>query len=196
MRSPDDSRRLYRDWSDSYDTEFARTQDYRLPDLVADAFHAAGGRGKVLDVGAGTGLCAQRLAHHGIGPIDGVDISPEMLAVAAQKRLYSSLFEADITKSHSITGGPYQGIVSAGTFTLGHVGPTAIDELIRVAAPGALFVLSVNVLHWRDADFAGYFASRLGVITPPDLPEVLIYGPAADESHRQDRACLATFSKR
>ena len=66
-----DSRRLYRDWSDSYDTEFARTQDYRLPGLVADAFHAAGGQGKVLDVGAGTGLLAE---HLGGLVVDGIDI--------------------------------------------------------------------------------------------------------------------------
>lgn len=196
LKTPEDSARLYGRWSQSYDSEFASVQDYRLPASVADAFFAAGGRGPVLDVGAGTGLCGERLAYHGIGPLEGVDISPEMLARAEEKRLYSRLFVGDVTGRLAIADGRYQGIVSSGTFTLGHVGPGAIAELLRVAASGALLVLSVNKAHWISAGFGAEFSALAHQITPPDLPEVLIYGPGADPSHREDRAILATFRKR
>lgn len=195
LKTPEDSVRLYGDWAKTYDDEFAATQDYQLPMRVAEAFHAGGGTGPVLDVGAGTGLVGARLAGLGVGPVDGVDISPAMLQVAHEKRVYSSLFEGDLTGRLAVKDGTYAGIVSSGTFTLGHVGPEAIDELLRIAAPGALFVLSVNAAHYQSAGFAATFA-RLGAqISAPDLPIVAIYGPNADPAHRDDRAILATFRK-
>jgi len=36
------------------------------------------------------------------------------------------------------------GGISVGTFTHGHVGPEAIDELLRVAGPGTLFAMGSN----------------------------------------------------
>jgi predicted TPR repeat methyltransferase len=195
MTSPEDSVRIYGEWAKTYDAAFAAAQEYRLPMLVAEAFCASGGSGPVLDVGAGTGLVGARLAGLGTGPVDGVDISPEMLAVAGEKRLYSCLFLGDVTRRLDLGDDTYQGVVSSGTFTLGHVGPAAIVELLRIAAPGALFVLSVNAAHYRSSGFEEVFARLAGRITPPKLPEVAIYGPTADESHRNDRAYLATFHK-
>jgi predicted TPR repeat methyltransferase len=195
MKTPGDSVRLYGQWAKTYDAAFAAAQEYRLPMLVAEAFHAAGGEGPVLDVGAGTGLVGARLGGLGTGPVDGVDISPEMLAVAGEKRVYSSLFVGDLTRRLDVADDTYQGIVSSGTFTLGHVGPTAIVELLRIAAPDALFVLSINAAHYQTAGFAEVLARLAGLITPPELPQVAIYGPSADPSHREDRAYLATFRK-
>lgn len=85
LKTPEDSRRLYADWAASYDAEFAEATGYRLPEAVAAAFAALGGGGPVLDVGAGTGLVAERLSLRGLGPIDGTDISHEMLNVASAK---------------------------------------------------------------------------------------------------------------
>ena len=195
MKTPEDSRRLYDQWATTYDSGFAATQEYYLPYLTAEAFHAAGGRGPVLDVGAGTGLSGTRLAELGVGPLDGLDISTKMLAVAQKKRLYSRLFLGDVTGRLDVVDGAYQGIISSGTFTLGHVGPGAITELLRVAASGALFVLSVNVRHYCAAGFEQFLGGISRQITTPALPEVAIYGGAADPAHRGDRAYLATFRK-
>ena len=195
LKTPEDSRRLYARWAESYDSAFAGAMDYLLPGHVARAFVAAGGGGPVLDIGAGTGLVGLHLAAAGAGPLDGTDISPEMLARAAEKRVYRSLFEGDVTARLPVADGAYRGLVSSGTFTCGHVGPGAIAELLRVAAPGALFVLSVNAAHWGPAGFAETFAALGGAIRDLALPEVPIYGPAADPAHRGDRALLATFRK-
>ena len=118
-----------------------------------------------------------------------------MLAVAAGKRVYRRLFEGDVTGRLEVADGAYAGVTSSGTFTCGHVGPEAIHELLRLAAPGALFVLSVNAAHWGPAGFAATFAALGDRIEGLELPAVPIYGDGGDPAHRDDRALLATFRK-
>ena len=69
--SADATLRLYRDWAASYETGFVAEMQYRLPGHVAAAFVAAGGRGPVLDVGAGTGLLAENLRALGVDCLQG-----------------------------------------------------------------------------------------------------------------------------
>lgn len=189
-------RALYRDWAGSYDDAFIKANGYRLPDLVASAFKAAGGRGPVLDVGAGTGAVAERLADVGIGPIDALDLSQEMLDVAAAKGLYRALYAADVLKPLSSISGHYSGIVSAGTFTHGHVGPDALDHLMAITVPGAVFALSINAQHFEARGFAAKL-DALGVqITDLQTPEAPIYTSNPDPAHQADRAKIVTFVKR
>ena len=195
LRTPDDSVRLYRDWAASYDDGFAVAMGYQLPEAVAAAFAAAGGGGPVLDVGAGTGLLAEALARRGIGPLDGIDISAEMLAAAQQKGVYRRLTRADLTRGLEIAGESYAGVVSSGTFTHGHVGPAAFDALLRVARSGAQFALSINAGVYRDGGFAAKLAALGPAISGLRLEEVAIYGTAADPAHRDDRALVALFVK-
>jgi predicted TPR repeat methyltransferase len=195
LETPEDSIRLYRDWSESYDESFAAAQGYRLPAAVAEAFAAAGGTGPVLDVGAGTGLLAARLAALGIGPVDAADISPEMLAQAEAKGLYRATHVLDLTGPLPLPDAAFNGIVSSGTFTYGHVGPEALDELLRIAAPAARFALSINAGVYETAGFAAKFAALGPTLAGFALAEAAIYGPEADPEHRDDRALIACFSK-
>ncbi len=196
LRTPEDSVQLYRDWAPSYDSDFAKAMDYRLPQRLVAAFaDAFGGEGPVLDVGAGTGLVAQHLAERGIGPVEGVDISAEMLGIAAQKAVYSRLFVGDVTRQLEVEDGRYAGILSAGTFTLGHVGPGALDELLRVARPGALIAITVNEAHWQAAGFAEKFAQLAGKISDLILQRCAIYGDGADDTHAGDMGKIALFRK-
>ena len=188
----------YRDWASSYDTGFATEMQYLLPAHVAAAYLATGSGGPVLDVGAGTGLLAERLREMGFaGEIDAVDFSPEMLARAAEKRLYTGLFRADITQPLDLPRS-YSGIVSSGTFTAGHVGPEALPQLLKVAIPGAQFALSINRRVWSEAGFDQALdrLSAEGAITALVLMEVQIYGTAAaglDPEHGHDRGLIALF---
>ena len=195
LNGTDDVRDLYQAWADSYDTGFAAGQGYQLPQLVAQAYVDAGGAGPVLDVGAGTGLVGQELARHGIGPIDAVDLSADMLRVARCKGIYRNLIEADINAPLPVDD-PYAGIVSAGTFTLGHVGPDGIITLLDWAAPGTLFVISVNARHYVSAGFAGVMAELSSELTDQGIHDVPIYDPArCDPDHRADTARLLIFRK-
>lgn len=194
LTGPEDVRRLYAGWAATYDADFAAARDYRLPAAVARAFAAAGGGGPVLDIGAGTGLLGAALRAAGCtGPIDAVDLSPEMLALAARTGHYRHLVAADVTRPLPLAGG-YAGFVSSGTFTHGHVGPEAIPHLIALAAPGALFALSVNAGVWAAKGFPATLAALpVAGLTTAVEP---IYGPAAaaaDPAHAADRALIVTF---
>ncbi|MCA3437488.1 MAG: class I SAM-dependent methyltransferase [Rhodobacter sp.] len=198
LRTPEDCLRLYRDWAASYDAGFAAGMDYRLPAHVAAAFVAGGGTGPVLDVGAGTGLVGAALRGLGwTGQIDGADLSPQMLDQAREKQVYRDLIEADITRPLPLPGG-YNGVVSSGTFTHGHVGPDAFGPMLAVAAPGALFALSVNLRVWAAAGFEPALAALAGQLRDMQRIEVDIYGAAAarlDPDHAADRAMIVLFRK-
>jgi SAM-dependent methyltransferase len=198
LNSPEACLAHYRAWADSYDSGFADGMDYLLPAHVAAAFRSAGGGSPVLDVGAGTGLLAERLREMGqTGPIDAVDFSAEMLGRAADKGIYRTLAQADITQPIALPR-QYGGIVSSGTFTAGHVGPDAFAHLLALALPGAQFALSVNLRVWSTQGFDRAVAAlqSAGQITALQLIEVQIYGAAAaaiDPDHATDRAQVVLF---
>ena len=95
LQSPDENLKLYARWAESYDTSFVAENDYVLHLAVAKAF-AALGRGPVLDIGAGTGICGAALRTLGVSPVDGTDISTEMLAEADAKQVYRRAVWGDI----------------------------------------------------------------------------------------------------
>jgi len=198
LAGAEDCLRLYAGRADSYDTDFAAGMAYILPAQVAAAWMEGGGTGPVLDIGAGTGLLAAALRGLGFaGAIDGVDLSAEMLARASAKGLYRDLHKADITRPLALEA-RYGGLVSSGTFTHGHVGPEAIAPLMAVAAPGALFALSVNAAVWDKLGFGAALEQLGDAINGLDLREVPIYGKAAqarDPSHAGDRAFIVRFRK-
>jgi predicted TPR repeat methyltransferase len=76
---------------------------YRVPGLIRAALArhpavVAGDRlAPALDLGCGTGFVAVALSDMQVGPLIGVDVSPRMLQMAAEKQLYASLIEADVT---------------------------------------------------------------------------------------------------
>lgn len=195
LKTPEDSVRLYRDWAGSYDTDFAARLDYRLPEATAAAFAEGGGAGPVLDVGAGTGLLGAALRERGIGPVDGLDISSEMLEAAAQKGDYRRLVQADLTRALPLDHGAYAGITSSGTFTHGHVGPEALEGLMQIAAPGALFALSIKVEIYETMGFAETFAAMGPRIAGLELLDCAVYGPGADADHAAHKALIARFRK-
>ncbi len=195
LKTPEDSRSLYAEWADSYDSGFVAQNDYVLHIETARAFVEASGAGPVLDVGAGTGICGAVLAELGVGPIDATDISAEMLAMAMRKDVYRDAIEADLTQGLPVPPNAYTGVISSGTFTTGHVGPNEIDELLKVARHGAQFALSINARHYESAGFAAKFAALEPHISGLTLKDVPIYGPKSTSDHRSDRAFVALFQK-
>ncbi|MFV1439961.1 MULTISPECIES: class I SAM-dependent DNA methyltransferase [unclassified Phaeobacter] len=197
LETPQHSRQLYADWAESYDSSFAAGSDYILPDQVARLFAAADGRGPVLDVGAGTGLCGVALERQGIAPIDATDISPEMLAQALRKDVYRDIIEADLTTGVPVPRGTYAGVVSSGTFTHGHVGPEVLPGILRLARPRSVFALAINARFSARCGFAAALErlEKGGWIRGLTLPEVAIYGPKATGAHSTDKALIAVFTK-
>ena len=195
LSSKQDVKDLYRDWAQSYDTSFSDAQGYQMPRMVAQAYVAAGGAGPVLDVGAGTGLVAEQLIAAGVSVIDGLDLSDDMLAVARAKGVYRCLYTGDITVPLSLPKVGYQGVVSAGTFMLGHVGPAAILNLLDVTSSGAVFVISVNAKYFQSAGFAAQMGALDDQIQGLTLDDIRIYDDRADDAHCNDLARLMVFKK-
>ncbi len=196
LKTPEDCLKLYADWADSYDADFAADMGYVLPAQVASAFMDMGGEGPVLDVGAGTGLLGAALRGLGFqGLVDGIDLSPEMLERARAKGCYSTLIAGDVTR-HLNLSPVYRGIVSSGTFTHGHVGPEALRPLLTLALPGARVALSVNAGIWQSRGFPAALQALGETVRDVSLDEVPIYtGDAArhDPDHADDRALILRF---
>ncbi len=195
LNTVDDAKRLYDDWAETYDSGFVRDMDFIAPSHVAEAFVAAGGVGPVLDFGAGTGIVGEILARLGVAPIDGADLSREMLAVARRKGVYRDLVAGNVLDGYRLAGAPYAGVISCGTFTHGHVGPEAVPILLDLAAPGALFALTVKCEHFRDAGFAEMFDGLGDRVLDLQTPEHPIYGPKNTGPHAADRMYVALFRK-
>ena len=115
---------------------------------------------------------------------------------AAQGNLYRDAVEADLTQGIPVAPESYSGIVSSGTFTTGHVGPDAIDALLRVARHGAQFAISINSKHFETAGFDVKFrALELNRIQKLTFAETPIYGDLATGNHKCDVAKIALFEK-
>lgn len=191
VETPEDNVRLYADWVDTYESEFVTSNGWvtflRVAELLSQ--YRDDVSGAVLDVGCGTGIGGVALRQCGFQTLDGIDISAEMLSEAGKKKdedgnaLYRNLIQADLTKTIAIDNDNYGGLVSAGTFTHGHLGPESLDELWRVVAPGATCVISVNASHYDEKGFAAKFTADTvnQTITVLDVVDIDMYTrPQAD----------------
>jgi predicted TPR repeat methyltransferase len=195
LETPEDNLRLYGNWARTYDTAFVETVGYRLPGLVVQRFLTLKGKGPVLDVGCGTGAVGAALPKE--IALDGLDLSPQMLAVAGEKQRYGQLIEANLKETLPIPNAAYHGLLSAGTFTHGHVGAEALAELARILAPGAVAVISVRDQVWDKMGFKRAFTelANTGQITPPDRVEEKIYDGAAPDGHGDDIGFVTAFRR-
>ena len=201
VKTPADSVRLYGDWADTYDSEFVEPAGYvaylRVAELLIRQRSLIDG--PVLDVGCGTGIVGVSLREGGIEVVDGIDISPQMLAEAGKKKtkddlpVYRKLITADLTNNLDIPDSQYAGLISAGTFTHGHLGPDSLDELWRVAAPGTRCAIGVRSTHYVAMGFGEKLSVDVanGTITKPDIVEVNMYSAQTNNlDHAGDKALI------
>ncbi len=89
-----DVRSGYGEWVTTYEQTVEDAMDIALLDVLTtprwQECHA------VADLGCGTGRTGEWLRAHGVGDIDGVDLTPEMLARARGRGIYRRLVEADV----------------------------------------------------------------------------------------------------
>jgi predicted TPR repeat methyltransferase len=144
-------------FAESFDRALARIE-YRAPALVSEAASALAGERAgsldVLDVGCGTGLCAE-----GLRPLarslTGVDLSEKMLARARARGAYDALEQAELTAFLRQHPASYDLVVSADTLV--YFG--ALEEAMAGAAgalrPGGHLLFTVERSEDGDAP-AGY----------------------------------------
>ena len=198
VKTPEDSIKLYKKWAKTFDKDFALNSNYVSHIKISSFFkkYARNTDAPILDVGAGTGLVGECLYKMGHKKIIGIDISPEMLEQAKFKGCYSSLLEADVTKKIPLKNNSIGAVVSAGTFTHGHVGPDTFDELLRITKPGGLFVLSINSKVFIKGGFQEKFLRIKNSISVPVFNEFKVHGNNKDEEFSKIKVFASIFRKK
>jgi len=127
----------YDRWARNYEETVEDAMDIALLDRVAVDWEAAR---TVADLGCGTGRTGAWLKAHGVGEVDGIDLSPGMLEAARARGVYRSLGEAEVGAT-GLDPGAYDLVVSCLVDEhLADLGPL-YREAARLAAPGGRFVL-------------------------------------------------------
>ncbi|KAA5826567.1 class I SAM-dependent methyltransferase [Saccharopolyspora hirsuta] len=133
-----DVRTGYGEWVGKYEDTVEDVMDLALLERLREPEWAAVGR--AADLGCGTGRTGQWLRGKGVPAIDGVDLTPEMLALARRRGAHDQLTEADVTAT-GLDEGAYDLVISS--LVDEHLADLApfYREAWRIAAPKAAFVL-------------------------------------------------------
>ena len=161
LESTDEMVDFYRKWAADYDRQMLDQRGYTAPSSIAKILgeQLSDTRASVLDVGCGTGLTCRLLAESGFSQLDGIDLSQEMIEVARERGIYRNLLQGDVNQPLQLETASYDGVVSSGTFTHGHVGPGPLDEIFRVLKPGGILACTVHQDLWQSMGFKDRFAA-------------------------------------
>jgi SAM-dependent methyltransferase len=133
-----DVRTGYGEWVTTYERTVADAMDIDLLDAITTPPWPA--LREAADLGCGTGRTGAWLKAHGVGAIDGVDLTPEMLAVAGAKDIYRRLVGADLAAT-GLAPAAYDLVATC--LVDEHLPDLAplYREAFRLAKAGGLFVL-------------------------------------------------------
>lgn len=95
---PDYIKSLFDSYADHYDSHLREALEYKVPELLLESFLKVRKRQTsydIIDLGCGTGLCGELFKPYATNLV-GVDLSPNMLALAAQKNIYDELVESEL----------------------------------------------------------------------------------------------------
>jgi SAM-dependent methyltransferase len=133
-----DVRRGYGEWVETYEDTVEDAMDLELLDaLTATRWETVA---RAADLGCGTGRTGAWLRAHGVGAIDGVDLTPEMLERARRRGVHDRLVEADV-QATGLPSESYDLVISSLVDEhLADLRPL-YAEARRLARPGGAFVL-------------------------------------------------------
>ncbi|ASR08008.1 SAM-dependent methyltransferase [Rhizobium leguminosarum bv. viciae] len=96
--------RLFDDYADRFESALIEKLDYSVPQKLAALIASAGRRyERAVDLGCGTGLLGPEIRGR-VGRLEGFDLSQNMLAKAAEKHVYDSLAQADLSLAPDLSG--------------------------------------------------------------------------------------------
>lgn len=158
----DELEQYYEKWANTYDKDVSNEQ-YCGPEYITDFFAEVAKKEdfnkehfelEILDAGCGTGLVGVVLQQKGYHTIDGCDLSDKMVEIAQTTGAYRTLTGGvDLNEMTAFKADQFDVTLSCGVFTLGHVPPTALEELIRITKPGGLIVVSTRKSYYDSTDF-------------------------------------------
>ena len=156
----DELKDLYKNWND-YENDVINLAGYVGHKVTTETLlkYLKNKQSKILDAGCGTGLVGQILYKNNYKNIVGVDFSQEMIDRALKKNVYQSLSLCDLTKKLEFEDGSFDAIICAGTFTCGHVGPEALNEMVRITKNEGYICFTVRKQEWETAPYEGIIQS-------------------------------------
>ncbi|MFN3546222.1 MAG: class I SAM-dependent DNA methyltransferase [Mesorhizobium sp.] len=156
--TPEELADAYAAWAATYDRETAEL-GYCLPFLIPGwlARHLPAGSGPVLDAGCGTGLTGPCLNALGYTDVEGLDMSPDMLAIAASRGAYGVLRRGVLGEPLPWPDDHFAAFVSAGVFTAGHAPASGLRELVRITRRGGIAAFTVRDILLDEAGFRATF---------------------------------------
>lgn len=155
-----DVRTGYGQWVAHYEQTVEDTMDLALLDrLTVPRWEALA---QVVDLGCGTGRTGTWLKSQGVQHIDGVDLTPEMLAKAQMRGAHDRLVEADVTNTGLESGTYDLAIASLIDEHLEDLSPF-YEEAARLTKPGGLCVVVAYHPHFiMTAGMPTHFTSEEG----------------------------------
>jgi predicted TPR repeat methyltransferase len=166
---------LFDQYADRFDHHLTTALKYRGPDIIMQGLYALYGPRKkgffferAMDLGCGTGLMAQAIRRN-VGVIDGVDLSPGMVALAHKRHLYRELIVGDVVE-----------VLGTREYTL----LLAADVLVYIGDLAPLFAAAAEAL-----SPLGLFAFTVQA----HGGEGFILGP--DLRYHHSLPCIATVAK-
>lgn len=156
--SPQALAKAYAEWAATYDSETAAL-GYLLPFLIPAwvARYVRSGEGPLLDAGCGTGLTGPQLRALGYGDIAGLDLSDEMLRIAAGRGSYNDLRKATLGERLPWPDGHFRAFFSTGVFTMGHAPAAGLRDLVRITASGGHAIFTVRDRVFESGGFQAVF---------------------------------------
>ena len=156
--SPEALKEYYAKWAQTYDADLV--DKHHAPQVMADLVmwqlrelypDKCLADFNVLDVGCGTGMLGVLLKQAGFVQLDGNDLSAEMIEKAQHSGAYRQLTaNIDVNlDTHVQWNGHYDLVTCVGVFTLGHVMPESLINMIRFAKPGGLIVTSTRLAYYE-----------------------------------------------
>jgi SAM-dependent methyltransferase len=128
----------YREWSGTYESVVQDEMDLRLLERIRAVDWGAAER--TLDLACGTGRIGRWLRARGVRSLDGIDLTPEMLAQARAKKVYDRLLQGDL-RATGLPPATYDLIVEVlADEHLAELQPL-YEEAARLSRPGGRFVL-------------------------------------------------------
>ena len=200
LSTPDDNRKYYEGFAPFYDSVFVKDLGYTYPSAVANLLvKKIKIDGPICDIGCGTGLVASEIKKKMPNAIiDGVDISKDMIQISREKNIYRNLIELNLEDPLDHLLKNYSTVVSAGTFTHGHLGSDALTRLVSHFESGTKFVIGINFDHYHSKGFEKKFKKLIksNVIESFELSEVYVYNRDNEDLNiKNSKACVCLFSK-
>jgi len=175
-------RETYRQWADTYDQELLEEFGYRAPHAAVEhLLNIVPKRdSQILDMGCGTGIVGELLHVAGYREIDGLDLSPEMLAKAEERKVYRKLGEADLFADLSLTP-EYDAVICVGVFSHGQSHPFDLAKLFSALKPEGRVIATVNGKGWLELGWEKRLAESAQqhsflVETIDDIPYLTLQG--------------------